>query len=237
MKSKNVAVVGSGYVGLVTGACLAEIGHHVVCVDSDRAKVQMLKKGDIPIYEPGLPEVVAANRKARRLHFTTRLEDALKKAEYVFIAVNTPPLPNGEADLSGGDPRRHDRPGARESASGRERRNGAKGREGRLAPDGAEVDSRLGHFRRDERVDGRGERGGAREDARRRKAAAGQQGRDAFRERGREPGVVRGQDEACHRANRRRSARSAGARRARSPRIRRMVRGEESVETPRVLGK
>jgi UDPglucose 6-dehydrogenase len=100
MKSKNVAVVGSGYVGLVTGACLAEIGHHVVCVDSDRAKVQMLKKGDIPIYEPGLPEVVAANRKARRLHFTTRLEDAMKKAEYVFIAVNTPPLPNGEADLS-----------------------------------------------------------------------------------------------------------------------------------------
>jgi UDPglucose 6-dehydrogenase len=100
MKSKNVAVVGSGYVGLVTGACLAEIGHHVVCVDSDRAKVQMLKKGDIPIYEPGLPAVVAANRKARRLHFTTRLEDAMKKAEYVFIAVNTPPLPNGEADLS-----------------------------------------------------------------------------------------------------------------------------------------
>ncbi|MBK8574934.1 MAG: UDP-glucose/GDP-mannose dehydrogenase family protein [Elusimicrobia bacterium] len=100
MKPKNVAVVGSGYVGLVTGACLAEIGHHVVCVDSDRAKVQLLKKGDIPIYEPGLPEVVAANRKARRLHFTTRLEEAMKNAEYVFIAVNTPPLPNGEADLS-----------------------------------------------------------------------------------------------------------------------------------------
>jgi len=100
MKSKNVAVVGSGYVGLVTGACLAEIGHRVVCVDSDRTKVQMLKKGEIPIYEPGLPEIVAANRKARRLHFTTRLEDAMKKAEYVFIAVNTPPLPNGEADLS-----------------------------------------------------------------------------------------------------------------------------------------
>ena len=79
---------------------MAEIGHHVVCVDSERAKVRMLKKGDIPIYEPGLPEVVAANRKARRLHFTTRLEDAMKKAEYVFIAVNTPPLPNGEADLS-----------------------------------------------------------------------------------------------------------------------------------------
>lgn len=101
MKPKKVAVVGSGYVGLVTGACLAEIGHQVVCVDSDRAKVQMLKKGDIPIYEPGLPEVVAANREKRRLHFTTRLEDAMKNADwYVFIAVNTPPLPNGEADLS-----------------------------------------------------------------------------------------------------------------------------------------
>ena len=100
MKSKHVAVVGSGYVGLVTGACLAEIGHTVICVDSDRAKVQTLKKGDIPIYEPGLPEIVAANRKAKRLHFTTRLDEAMKKAEYVFIAVNTPPLPNGEADLS-----------------------------------------------------------------------------------------------------------------------------------------
>ncbi|MBL8023636.1 MAG: UDP-glucose/GDP-mannose dehydrogenase family protein [Elusimicrobia bacterium] len=100
MNSKHVAVVGSGYVGLVTGACLAEIGHRVTCVDADRAKIQMLKKGEIPIYEPGLPEVVAANRKAKRLQFTTRLEDAMKHAEYVFIAVNTPPLPNGEADLS-----------------------------------------------------------------------------------------------------------------------------------------
>ncbi|MBL0059380.1 MAG: UDP-glucose/GDP-mannose dehydrogenase family protein [Elusimicrobia bacterium] len=100
MKSKNVAVVGSGYVGLVTGACLAEIGHHVLCVDSDKGKIQTLKKGGLPIYEPGLAEVVAANRKARRLNFTHRLEEAMKTAEYVFIAVNTPPLPNGEADLS-----------------------------------------------------------------------------------------------------------------------------------------
>jgi UDPglucose 6-dehydrogenase len=100
MKSKHVAVVGSGYVGLVTGACLAEIGHRVVCVDSDRAKVRMLKKGHIPIYEPGLPEIVLSNRKARRLHFTNRLEEAMASAEYIFIAVNTPPLPNGEADLS-----------------------------------------------------------------------------------------------------------------------------------------
>jgi UDPglucose 6-dehydrogenase len=100
MKSKHVSVVGSGYVGLVTGACLAEMGHHVVCVDSDKGKVALLKKGGIPIYEPGLAEVVATNRKARRLQFTSRLEEAMKTAEYVFIAVNTPPLPNGEADLS-----------------------------------------------------------------------------------------------------------------------------------------
>jgi UDPglucose 6-dehydrogenase len=100
MKSKHVAVIGSGYVGLVTGACLAEIGHHVTCVDSDRDKIAMLKKGHIPIFEPGLQDVVAANRKARRLVFTTSLEDGMKSAEYVFIAVNTPPLPNGEADLS-----------------------------------------------------------------------------------------------------------------------------------------
>jgi UDPglucose 6-dehydrogenase len=100
MKSKHVAVVGSGYVGLVTGACLAEIGHRVVCVDSDRAKVRMLKKGHIPIYEPGLPEIVLANHKARRLQFTNNLEEAMALAEYIFIAVNTPPLPNGEADLS-----------------------------------------------------------------------------------------------------------------------------------------
>lgn len=100
MKSKHVAVIGTGYVGLVTGACLAEIGHQVTCVDSDKAKIKTLKKGGIPIYEPGLPEVVAANRRARRLNFTGSIEDALRTAEVVFVAVNTPPLPNGEADLS-----------------------------------------------------------------------------------------------------------------------------------------
>jgi len=100
VKSKNVAIVGTGYVGLVTGACLAEIGHRVTCVDSDKKKIQALKKGVIPIYEPGLPEVVAANRRLRRLSFTGNLEEAMETAEVVFIAVNTPPLPNGEADLS-----------------------------------------------------------------------------------------------------------------------------------------
>jgi UDPglucose 6-dehydrogenase len=96
---KNVAVIGTGYVGLVTGACLAEIGHRVVCVDNDKKKVETLKKGDIPI-EPGLEPVVRKNRKAGRLSFTESIADGLEKAEIVFIAVNTPPLPHGEADLS-----------------------------------------------------------------------------------------------------------------------------------------
>ncbi|HMX44069.1 MAG TPA: nucleotide sugar dehydrogenase, partial [Elusimicrobiota bacterium] len=100
MKPKHVAVVGTGYVGLVTGACLADIGHRVVCVDADKAKVATLKKGGLPIYEPGLDAVVAANRKKGRLSFTGDLKEAMKTAELVFIAVNTPPLPNGEADLS-----------------------------------------------------------------------------------------------------------------------------------------
>ncbi len=100
MKPKNVAVIGAGYVGLVTGACLAELGHRVVCVDSDKKKVQTLRKGGVPIYEPGLPELVAVHRKARRLTFTGRIEDALRTADVVFIAVNTPPSPDGGADLS-----------------------------------------------------------------------------------------------------------------------------------------
>ncbi len=97
---KEIAVIGSGYVGLVTGACLAEIGHNVVCVDKDKKKIKTLLKGQIPIYEPGLDEVVRKNRKAGRLTFVDNIEAGLKKAEGIFIAVNTPPLPNGEADLS-----------------------------------------------------------------------------------------------------------------------------------------
>ncbi|MBI4397112.1 MAG: UDP-glucose/GDP-mannose dehydrogenase family protein, partial [Elusimicrobia bacterium] len=97
---KNVAIVGTGYVGLVTGTCLAEIGHSVICVDNDKKKVQTLLKGGIPIFEPGLDELIKKNRKAKRLTFTDRLEDGLKESEIVFIAVNTPPMMNGEADLS-----------------------------------------------------------------------------------------------------------------------------------------
>jgi UDPglucose 6-dehydrogenase len=100
MKKKNVAVVGTGYVGLVTGTCLAEIGHSVVCVDNDAKKIQTLLKGGMPIYEPGLNELVKKNRKAGRLSFSNSLAEGMEKAEIVFIAVNTPPLKNGEADLS-----------------------------------------------------------------------------------------------------------------------------------------
>jgi UDPglucose 6-dehydrogenase len=97
---KQVAIVGTGYVGLVTGACLAEIGHKVVCVDSDPNKIKTLKAGGVPIYEPGLEKVVAKNVKAKRLSFTQSLAEGMDKAELVFIAVNTPPLENGDADLS-----------------------------------------------------------------------------------------------------------------------------------------
>jgi UDPglucose 6-dehydrogenase len=97
---KNVAVIGTGYVGLVTGACLAEIGHSVVCVDNNKEKIATLMKGGIPIYEPGLDAVVKKNVKNKRLSFASSIEEGMAKAELVFIAVNTPPKADGEADLS-----------------------------------------------------------------------------------------------------------------------------------------
>src|SRR5574341_939806 len=96
----NVAIVGTGYVGLITGACLAEIGHHVLCIDNDRRKIETLKKGKIPIYEPGLEPLIRKNIKVGRLQFSTRIADGVEKALVIFIAVNTPPLGGGEADLS-----------------------------------------------------------------------------------------------------------------------------------------
>lgn len=96
----KVCVIGTGYVGLVSGACLAEIGNHVVCVDNNEAKVQSLRQGIIPIYEPGLAELVEKNTAAGRLTFTTSLTEGVQASEVVFITVGTPPLPNGEADLS-----------------------------------------------------------------------------------------------------------------------------------------
>ncbi len=96
----KICVVGSGYVGLVTGACLADFGMHVLGVDKDEAKVEALKRGEIPIYEPGLDAIVAKNAAAGRLSFTTDLPTSLQAAQAVFIAVGTPPLPDGSADLS-----------------------------------------------------------------------------------------------------------------------------------------
>ena len=97
----RVAMIGTGYVGLVSGACLSEFGHSVVCVDKDTHKIAALKAGKIPIFEPGLDEVVAANVKAGRLSFTDTLADAVKGADAVFIAVGTPSRRgDGHADLS-----------------------------------------------------------------------------------------------------------------------------------------
>ena len=96
----RLAFIGAGYVGLVSGTCLAEVGHTVILVDNNHDKIAKLKRGLVPIYEPGLDELVHKNVKARRLSFTTNLPTAVKKSDVIFIAVNTPPLPNGQADLS-----------------------------------------------------------------------------------------------------------------------------------------
>ena len=96
----KIAVAGAGYVGLVSGACFAALGNQVICVDIDEKKILMLKKGRMPIYEPGLEELVQQNVKNDNLSFTTDLRMAVRKSEVIVIAVGTPPRPNGEADLS-----------------------------------------------------------------------------------------------------------------------------------------
>ncbi|MBM3562727.1 MAG: UDP-glucose/GDP-mannose dehydrogenase family protein, partial [Alphaproteobacteria bacterium] len=97
----NIAMIGSGYVGLVSGACFADFGHNVVCVDADAGKIARLKAGEIPIYEPGLDELVANNVEQKRLSFTTELEESVRSADAVFIAVGTPSRRgDGHADLS-----------------------------------------------------------------------------------------------------------------------------------------
>ena len=95
----RVSIFGTGYVGLVTGACLAEVGHDVVCVDVDAAKIEGLRNGQVPIYEPGLEPMVRASHAAGRLHFTTDAAAAISHGEIVFIAVGTPPDEDGSADL------------------------------------------------------------------------------------------------------------------------------------------
>jgi len=96
----KLSIVGTGYVGLVTGACFAEVGHHVTCVDNDVAKVKLLQSGGIPIYEPGLEELLKKNIAARRLAFTSDVAEGVRNAEVIFIAVPTPPLPDGSVDSS-----------------------------------------------------------------------------------------------------------------------------------------
>ena len=96
----KICVIGTGYVGLVTGACFADLGHSVVCVDTDKKKVAMMKKGNSPIFEPGLEEVLRRNLSAGRLSFTTDIAKPVRSANFVFIAVGTPPKDDGQPDMS-----------------------------------------------------------------------------------------------------------------------------------------
>ncbi|MBN21784.1 MAG: UDP-glucose 6-dehydrogenase [Bdellovibrionaceae bacterium] len=96
----KIAVIGTGYVGLVAGTCFADNGNDVICVDQDPTKVERLKKGIIPIYEPGLEKLVLRNVESGRISFTTETAEAVKKSDIVFLAVGTPPLPSGDPDLS-----------------------------------------------------------------------------------------------------------------------------------------
>jgi len=97
---KNICIIGTGHVGLVTGACFAKLGNKVICVDDDIPKVEGLKRGALPFYEPGLEEMVHRNMKQSNLSFTTSVEEGTKASDIIFIAVGTPQKPNGEADLT-----------------------------------------------------------------------------------------------------------------------------------------
>jgi len=96
----NISIVGTGYVGLVTGVCLAELGNRVICIDSDKEKIAKLRQGVMPIYEPGLKELAVKNKKAGRISFSMSIAEGVKNSEIIFIAVGTPPRVTGETDLS-----------------------------------------------------------------------------------------------------------------------------------------
>jgi UDPglucose 6-dehydrogenase len=96
----DVSIIGSGYVGLVTGACFAEVGHNVTCVDNDARKIETLRAGRVPIYEPGLEELIHRNVSAQRLRFSGSVKEGVDNSQVVFIAVPTPPQPDGSVDLS-----------------------------------------------------------------------------------------------------------------------------------------
>ena len=95
----NIAIVGTGYVGLVSGTCFAEMGKHVWCIDIDQKKIDRLNSGEVPIYEPGLEEMIIRNHAQERLHFTSDYKRAVPEADICFIAVGTPPGEDGSADL------------------------------------------------------------------------------------------------------------------------------------------
>ncbi|GAI10123.1 unnamed protein product, partial [marine sediment metagenome] len=95
----NICIIGTGYVGLVTGTCLGEIGNDVICVDKIQEKIDLLSGGKPPIYEPGLDEFLKRNIEDSRIKFTTNISNAIKESEIIYICVGTPPLSNGQADL------------------------------------------------------------------------------------------------------------------------------------------
>ena len=96
---KKITVIGTGYVGLVSGAGISDFGHHVTCADIVESKIKLLQEGKIPIYEPGLDELVDRNVSAGRLSFTTKVDEAIQQADVIFIAVGTPQGENGEANM------------------------------------------------------------------------------------------------------------------------------------------
>ncbi|MBI4368463.1 MAG: UDP-glucose/GDP-mannose dehydrogenase family protein, partial [Candidatus Omnitrophica bacterium] len=96
----KIGIIGSGHVGLVSGACFADLGNDVICMDQDLEKIKLLRQGRIPIYEPGLTELVRKNKQKKRLRFSSSIREVVKFAKVIFICVGTPPREKGDADLS-----------------------------------------------------------------------------------------------------------------------------------------